>query len=226
MKLLMLASTLFVALVVLFSDCVDGKECTNTPTDLSSHTFRYELLNSDNMTWKEEVLSHNHLTPTDDLAWASLLPRKTLNRKDGFGWMMMYKQMKNHVSENFLKEVPTVDVRLDPDSIHGQAQQTNLEYLLMLEVDSLVWSFRKTANLPTLGTPYGGWESPDQELRGHFVGYITNQQTKQKGGEQEHENFIRLTLTVGLFTDPKFLILNSIPKTHLSPSFSLSLTAI
>lgn len=169
MKLLMLTSTLFVAFVVLFSDCVDSKECTNIPTDLSSHTFRYQLLNSDNMTWKDEVLSHNHLTPTEDLAWASLLPRKTLNCKDEFGWVMMYKQMKNQVSENFLKEVPMVDVRLDPDSIHGQAQQTNLEYLSMLEVDSLVWSFRKTAGLPTLGIPYGGWESPDQELRGHFV---------------------------------------------------------
>ncbi|KAK4407380.1 hypothetical protein Sango_0319000 [Sesamum angolense] len=33
------------------------------------------------------------------------------------------------------------DVRLDPSSLHGQAQQTNLEYLLMLDVDRLVWSF-------------------------------------------------------------------------------------
>ncbi|KAJ0948877.1 putative beta-L-arabinofuranosidase, GH127 [Helianthus annuus] len=59
---------------------------------------------------------------------------------------------------------------ITPESTHGQAQQTNLDYLLMLDVDSLVWSFRNTAGLPTVGTAYGGWESSDQELRGHFVG--------------------------------------------------------
>ena len=181
---------LFVALLVLFFDCAVSRECTNIPTELSSHTFRYQLLNSDNMTRKEEMLSHNHLTPTDDHAWANLLPRKPLKQADEFAWMMMYKQMKNRASGNFLKEVPMGDVRLDPRSIHGQAQQTNLKYLLMLDVDSLVWSFRKNAGLPTPGTAYGGWESPNQELRGHFVGWYT---------------CIRLT-----FLQPFFLIHNSI----------------
>ncbi|CAL5344594.1 unnamed protein product [Camellia sinensis] len=57
---------------------------------------------------------------------------------------------------DFLKEVSLHDMRLDPESKHGEAQQTNLEYLLMLDVDSLVWSFRKTAGLPTPGKGYGG----------------------------------------------------------------------
>ncbi|GJT92691.1 alpha-L-arabinofuranosidase B, arabinose-binding domain-containing protein [Tanacetum coccineum] len=74
-------------------------------------------------------------------------------------------------SGSFLNEVFLGDVRLDSDSIHGQAQQTNLEYLMMLDGDNLVWSFRKTAGLPTPGVAYGGWESPNQELRGHFVGH-------------------------------------------------------
>ncbi|XP_076941391.1 uncharacterized protein LOC143610934 [Bidens hawaiensis] len=170
-----------VILVVLLCDVVLGKECTNTPTELSSHTYRYELLNSHNKTWKNEVLlmSHDHsthLTPTDDSAWASLLPRKVLKQEDEFRWMMMYRQMKNqggksYANGNFLNEISLSDVRLDPDSIHGQAQQTNLKYLLMLDVDRLVWSFRKNAGLPTPGEPYGGWESKDQELRGHFVGH-------------------------------------------------------
>jgi len=72
--------------------------------------------------------------------------------------------------EGFLKEVALEDVKLDKDSIHGIAQQTNLEYLLMLDVDKLLWSFRKTAGLSTPDTPYGGWEGPEVELRGHFVG--------------------------------------------------------
>ncbi|KAF5822861.1 putative six-hairpin glycosidase superfamily, beta-L-arabinofuranosidase, GH127 [Helianthus annuus] len=177
MSLIMLMT--FQAFVILGLICsgVVGKECTNTPTELSSHTFRYDYLNSHNK--NHLLLSHdnyyNHLTPTDDAAWASLLPRKVL-KEDEVGWMMMYRQMKNQVgrgkvSGSFLSEVSLGDVRLDPESTHGQAQQTNLDYLLMLDVDSLVWSFRKTAGLPTVGTAYGGWESSDQELRGHFVGH-------------------------------------------------------
>ncbi|KAG2499166.1 hypothetical protein HYH03_002747 [Edaphochlamys debaryana] len=42
----------------------------------------------------------------------------------------------------------------------------------MLEVDRLLWSFRKTAGLPTPGQPYiVSWEDPGCELRGHFVGH-------------------------------------------------------
>lgn len=73
-------------------------------------------------------------------------------------------------SSKFLKEMSLRDVRIDPKSVHGRAQQTNLEYLLLLNVDRLVWSFRKLAGLPTPGRPYGGWEEPTGQLRGHFVG--------------------------------------------------------
>ncbi|KAJ4850963.1 hypothetical protein Tsubulata_002494 [Turnera subulata] len=163
-------------LVVLFWLCNLGmmlKECTNTPTQLASHTFRYELLSSNNETWKEEMLEHYHLTPTDDSAWSSLLPRKILREEDEYSWQAMYRKMKTSLksSENFLKEIPLDKVRLDPSSVHWRAQQTNLEYLLMLEEDRLLWSFRKTAGLPTPGKPYAGWEAPDCELRGHFVGH-------------------------------------------------------
>lgn len=115
-----------------------------------------------------------HLTPTDDSTWANLRPQKSLNEYDreDFNWAMLYRQMKSSdiATEEFLKEVSLHDVRLDPDSIHGRASQTNLEYLLMLDPDRLVWSFRKTADLSTPGKPYGGWEDPGVELRGHFVG--------------------------------------------------------
>jgi hypothetical protein len=61
------------------------------------------------------------------------------------------------------------DVRLLPGLFHDQ-QEINRAYLHTLDNDSLLWSFRKTAGLPTPGTPYGGWEAPDCELRGHFNG--------------------------------------------------------
>ncbi|XP_017227080.1 uncharacterized protein LOC108202951 isoform X2 [Daucus carota subsp. sativus] len=152
-----------------------AKECTNIPTELSSHSLRYQLQVSTNQTWKDEMFSHYHLTPTDTSAWASLLPRKIFKEEHRDSWMMLYRNIKNpgnsKVAGEFLKEVPLDNVRLDPSSIHGQAQQTNLEYLLLLDVDSLVWSFRKNAGLPTPGDAYGGWEAPNVELRGHFVGH-------------------------------------------------------
>ncbi|KAH6813705.1 proline-tRNA ligase [Perilla frutescens var. frutescens] len=152
------------------------KECTNTPTQLSSHTLRYELLTSKNETWKHEMLSsHYHLTPTDDSVWSRLFPRKMLKEEDELSWSMMYRKIKNSGGakgiRGLLQDVSLHDVRLDPSSMHGMAQQTNLKYLLLLDVDRLVWSFRKTAGLDTPGQPYGGWESPEMQLRGHFVGH-------------------------------------------------------
>ncbi|GAA0158854.1 aminoacyl-tRNA synthetase [Lithospermum erythrorhizon] len=163
----------FIVLVLLFalvsvSFCL--KECTNTPTKLSSHTFRHHLLSSNNETLKNEMFSHYHVTPTDESAWMNLVPKKMLKEDDAYSWKMMYQKIKNKgAGRGFLKEVSLHDVRIDKNSIYGNAQQTNLEYLLMLDVDRLVWSFRKMSGLKTPGEPYGGWEAPDQELRGHFV---------------------------------------------------------
>ncbi|CAF1883811.1 unnamed protein product [Brassica napus] len=152
-----------------------AKECTNTPSQLSSHTFRNELLRSNNESLKTELFSHYHLTPTDDSAWSSLLPRKMLREEeDEYSWTIMYRKIKNsddNASGSFLKDVSLHDVRLDPSTFQWRAQQTNLEYLLMLDVDGLSWSFRKAAGLVAPGVPYGGWEGPDSELRGHFVGH-------------------------------------------------------
>ncbi|PIN10769.1 hypothetical protein CDL12_16636 [Handroanthus impetiginosus] len=175
---------LFIVLIVLSQlyGFIFSKECTNTPTILSSHTFRYELLSSNNETLKKEMFSHYHLTPTDDSAWSNLFPRKMLKEEDEHSWAMMYRKIKNSVGvkgiEGLLKEVSLHDVRVDPSSMHGQAQLTNLEYLLMLDVDRLVWSFRKTAGLDTPGQPYGGWEAPNVELRGHFVGHYLSASAK------------------------------------------------
>ncbi|KAL6341071.1 hypothetical protein AAG906_032186 [Vitis piasezkii] len=173
MKVFVLSEVLIVVFAFVLCGCVLGKECTNVPTQLSSHSFRYELLASNNESWKAEMFQHYHLIHTDDSAWSNLLPRKLLREEDEFSWAMMYRNMKNYdgSDSNFLKEMSLHDVRLDSDSLHGRAQQTNLDYLLILDVDRLVWSFRKTAGLSTPGLPYGGWEAPNVELRGHFVGH-------------------------------------------------------
>ncbi|KAM5582607.1 hypothetical protein ABKV19_002834 [Rosa sericea] len=175
-------SSVFVIFLVCVCGCglAEGKECTNTVhPGMASHTLRFALLSSNNESLKKEMFSHYHVTPSDDIAWLNLLPRKILREEDEYEWSVMYRKMKNAAGGSeapggFLKEVSLHDVRLDPTSQHGKAQQTNLEYLLMLDSDSLVWSFRKTAGLKTPGAPYdaeGSWEASTGELRGHFVGH-------------------------------------------------------
>lgn len=62
------------------------------------------------------------------------------------------------------------DVRLLP-SPFLHAMQKDAEYLLSLDVDRLLHVFRVNAGIPSSATPLGGWERPDCELRGHFVGH-------------------------------------------------------
>ncbi|KAF3664518.1 hypothetical protein T459_31515 [Capsicum annuum] len=115
---------------------VMSKECTNVPTQLSSHSLRYELLSSKNESWKEQMFSHYHLTSTDDSAWSILRPRKMLKEEEKFDWMMMYGKIKNSggvkAIDGILNEVSLHGVRIEPNSMHGIAQQTNLEYLLIV----------------------------------------------------------------------------------------------
>jgi DUF1680 family protein len=65
---------------------------------------------------------------------------------------------------------PLTDVRL-LDGPFKQAQRLDAEYLLSLEPDRLLHTFRVNAGLPSSAAPLGGWEAPDVELRGHTVGH-------------------------------------------------------
>lgn len=47
----------------------------------------------------------------------------------------------------------------------------NRRFMLGLDPDRLLHSFRITAGLPSSAEPYYGWEAPNNELRGHFVGH-------------------------------------------------------
>ena len=44
-------------------------------------------------------------------------------------------------------------------------------YLHSLEEDRLLHTFRRNAGLASNAQPLGGWESPEIELRGHFLGH-------------------------------------------------------
>ncbi len=68
---------------------------------------------------------------------------------------------------------PLGDVRM-LDGPFRDAQQRDLAYLLSLEPDRLLHTFRLNAGLATTAKPYGGWEAPSVELRGHSLGhYLT-----------------------------------------------------
>jgi DUF1680 family protein len=65
------------------------------------------------------------------------------------------------------------DVRL-LDGPFLEMQRRGLAYLLSLDPDRLLHTFRLNAGLPTDARPYGGWEGPKVELRGHSLGhYLT-----------------------------------------------------
>jgi DUF1680 family protein len=64
---------------------------------------------------------------------------------------------------------PLKDVRLQPGAFSA-AEEANRKYLKTLSADRLLHTFRLTAGLPSSVEPFGEWEKPDCELRGHFTG--------------------------------------------------------
>jgi hypothetical protein len=64
---------------------------------------------------------------------------------------------------------PMDQVRLRPGPLQAM-QERDRVYLYMLPNDRLLHSFRLTAGKSSSAQPFGGWEAPDGELRGHFTG--------------------------------------------------------
>ena len=71
--------------------------------------------------------------------------------------------------EDNLRPFPLASVRL-ASGIFREQEEINARYLDSLTVDQLLHSFRMTAGIPSTVSPYGGWEEPSCELRGHFAG--------------------------------------------------------
>jgi uncharacterized protein len=62
------------------------------------------------------------------------------------------------------------DVTLGPGPFRD-AMERNRAYLLRLEPDRFLHTFRLNVGLPSDAQPYGGWEAPGVELRGHSAGH-------------------------------------------------------
>ncbi|HTW48862.1 MAG TPA: glycoside hydrolase family 127 protein [Acidobacteriaceae bacterium] len=68
------------------------------------------------------------------------------------------------------KPFPMPRVRLLP-SFWKDTMELNRSWLYSLPNERLAYNFRVTAGIPTDADPLGGWEAPDCELRGHYVGH-------------------------------------------------------
>lgn len=62
------------------------------------------------------------------------------------------------------------EVRLLPSSWKDM-MELDRSFLYSLPNDRLAHNFRVTAGIPSDADPLGGWEAPDCELRGHYVGH-------------------------------------------------------
>jgi len=62
------------------------------------------------------------------------------------------------------------DVALGPGPFRD-AMERDRAYLLRLDPDRFLHTFRLNVGLPSTAEPYGGWEAPDVELRGHSAGH-------------------------------------------------------
>jgi hypothetical protein len=65
---------------------------------------------------------------------------------------------------------PMANVRLLP-GVFRDAQEANRKFLYEQSPDRLLHVFRVNAGINSTAAPLGGWEKPDCELRGHFVGH-------------------------------------------------------
>lgn len=67
---------------------------------------------------------------------------------------------------------PFSAVRLDAHSPFARAAELNRQYVVSLDPDSMLYTFRRNAGLPAPGDPFvGSWEDPACEVRGQFMGH-------------------------------------------------------
>ena len=95
--------------------------------------------------------------------------RDFLTTSSALAWISS-KGLKASPSQPAVQPFALRDVRL-LDSPWSALMEKNRQYLHALESDRLLHTFRLTAGLPSSATPLGGWETPDVELRGHFLGH-------------------------------------------------------
>lgn len=93
--------------------------------------------------------------------------RFDIEEPDPFAEPLIYMRRDLHPS---LRPFALAEVQLDPGPL-TDAREWNRGFLLRIPNDRLLRNFMVNAGLPTNAQPLGGWEAPNCELRGHFVGH-------------------------------------------------------
>ena len=74
--------------------------------------------------------------------------------------------------DDVIRPFPLDQITLEPDSLFDKAMSLNTEYMLQLDADQLLHTFRLNAGLPSSAQPFtGSWEDPSCEVRGQFMGH-------------------------------------------------------
>jgi len=94
------------------------------------------------------------------------------------------------------------NVRLLPGPVCNR-RELNTRYLLELEPEQLLHTFRLQAGLPSSAEPLGGWEAPACGLRGHFVGHYLSAcaQAHASTGDSRLRERLELAEYVGWWLD-------------------------
>ncbi len=74
--------------------------------------------------------------------------------------------------DDIIQPFPLDQITLERDSLFDKALALNTEYMLQLNADQLLHTFRLNAGLPSSAQPFtGSWEDPSCEVRGQFMGH-------------------------------------------------------
>ena len=105
----------------------------------------------------------DHLRDAGTLA-AATTPGMTLARVPGSGYV------PDGIA-GLAAAFPRAAVQL-LDSPFRANQERNTSYLLFVDPDRLLHTFRLNYGLPSAARPCGGWERPQCEVRGHTTGHL------------------------------------------------------
>lgn len=91
----------------------------------------------------------------------------------GKGEVLLPASKQAPLGETIVESFDLGHIRL-LDGPFKAAMEADQGYILSLDPDRLLYTFRLTAGLPSTAQPLGGWEKPKCGLRGHFLGhYLT-----------------------------------------------------
>ena len=116
----------------------------------------------------------NFLTGVAVSGTAALLPSSAHGLEKAVGAKVVANENLTSASVSKVKwkaePFAMTDVRLLP-SFWKDMMELNRSWLYSLPNDRLAHNFRVTAGIASDADPLGGWEAPDCELRGHYVGH-------------------------------------------------------